>query len=300
VVLTAPLPADGVGALAAYDVEVGPPTPDADALVCLLTDRIGPDVLRGQRLKVVATVAVGVDNVDVAAATAAGNVVTNTPGLLDETTADLAFLLILAASRRASQAEAALRRGTWDGWRLDGFLGDDVHGARLALLGFGRTGRAVARRARGFDMVVRHCTRHDTGEPGWTDDLDGLLRWADVVSVHTPLTAATHHLLDARRLALLRPTAVVVNTARGPVVDADALAAALEGGRLGGAGLDVYADEPRVDPRLLAAPNLVLLPHIGSATAATRLAMVRHACENVDAVLRGERPASPVNPEVLA
>lgn len=268
--------------------------------MCLLTDRVGADVLRPGRLRVVATVAVGFDNIDVTAATAAGIVVTNTPGLLDETTADLAFLLILAASRRSTDAESALRGGRWDGWRLDGFLGTDVHGARLALVGYGRTGRAVARRARGFDMHVRHCTRHDTRDPGWTADLDALLGWADIVSLHVPLTEETHHLLDARRLALLRPTAVVVNTARGPVVDTEALAGALERGEIAGAGLDVYDDEPHVSPRLLEAPHLVLLPHIGSATAATRLAMVRHACANVDAVLQGRPPLSPVNPQVLA
>ena len=297
--LTSPLPDDGLAALAGFDVVRGSASRDADAIVCLLTDRIGAEVFGGTRLRVVSNVAVGYDNIDVAAATRAGVLVTNTPGLLDETTADVAFLLILAASRRSSSAEASLRGGGWDGWRLDGYLGVDVHGARLGLVGYGRIGRAVARRADGFGMTVRHCTRHDTGDPGWTDDLDGLLGWADIVSLHTPLTEQTRHLVDARRLALMQSTAVLVNTARGPVVDGDALADALERGALFAAGLDVYEDEPRVPARLLAAPNVVLLPHIGSATRATRLAMVRHACENAAAVLRGERPASPVNPEVL-
>jgi glyoxylate reductase len=298
--LTSPLPEAGLTALQGFEVTVGPPTADTEAIVCLLTDRIGSEVLhRGSPLRVVSTVSVGYDNVDVAAATAAGVLVTNTPGVLDEATADLAFALVLAACRRLSDAEAALRRGEWDGWRLDGFLGVDPHGAVLGLVGYGRIGRAVARRAAGFGMDVRHHTRHNTGVPGWTGDLDGMLRACDVVSVHVPLTPGTTHLIDARRLALLRPTAVLVNTARGQVVDADALADALEGGRLFAAGLDVYAEEPRVSARLISAPHLTLLPHIGSATEQTRLAMIRYACADAAAVLRGQPPKSPINPEVL-
>jgi glyoxylate reductase len=266
---------------------------DVDAVVCLLTDRIDADVLaagaRG-RLKVVANVAVGYDNVDVASATAHGIAVTNTPGVLDETTADLAFLLILAAARLASDGERDLRAGVWDGWEITEYLGVDVHGATLGIVGFGRIGRAVARRAAGFGMNVAHHTRHDTGIPGWTADLDGMLATADVVSLHTPLTDATRHLVDARRLALMKPTAVLVNTARGPVVDEAALAEALHAGRLFAAGIDVYEREPEVHPRLLTAPRTVLLPHLGSASVATRVRMAHLACAGAIAVLAGDTP----------
>ena len=227
------------------------------------------------RLAAIANVAVGYDNIDVAAAASHGVVVTNTPGLLDETTADTAFALILAACRRTTDAEASVARRAWTGWALDGFLGVDVHGAELGLVGYGRIARAVARRARGFGMRVRHHARRPTGEDGYVASLDELLATADVVSLHVPLTPETHHLIDARRLALMKPTAVLVNTARGPVVDEVALADALESGRLFAAGLDVYDGEPTVHPRLLAAPHLTLFPHIGSATRATRVAMVR-------------------------
>jgi len=271
---------------------------DVDAVVCLLTDRVDDAVLAAgaPRLRVVANVAVGYDNVDVAAAAARGVAVCNTPGVLDETTADLAFLLALAASRLASTAEADLRSGRWAGWGINQYLGRDVHGATLGLVGFGRIGRAVARRAAGFGMQVLHHTRHDTGLPGWQADLDRMLGECDIVSLHVPLTAETTHLVDARRLALMRPTAVLVNTARGPVVDEEALAIALEDGRLFAAGLDVYEREPQVHPRLLAAPRTVLLPHVGSASQATRTRMARLACEGALAVLAGETPPNLVIP----
>jgi len=270
-----------------------------DAVVCLLTDRIDADVLdagAADRLKVVANVAVGYDNVDVRAAAARGIAVTNTPGVLDETTADLAFLLILGAARLAADAERDLRTGVWDGWEITEYLGVDVHGATLGIVGFGRIGRAVARRATGFGMQVVHHTRHDTGMPGWTGDLDGLLGAVDVVSLHTPLTDETHHLIDARRLALMKPTAVLVNTARGPVVDEAALADALHEGRLFAAGIDVYEREPEVHPRLLSAPRTMLLPHLGSASVATRTRMARLACEGAIAVLAGRTPPNLVHP----
>ena len=204
-----------------------------DAIVCLLTDRIDAAVLEAGagRLRVVANVAVGYDNIDVAAADRAGIAVCNTPGVLDETTADAAFLLILAASRLASEAEADLRAGRWPGWGINQYLGRDVHGAVLGVVGFGRIGQAVARRASGFGMEVLHHTRHDTGVPGWTADLDGLLAASDVVSLHVPLSDATRHLIDARRLALMKAGAVLVNTARGPVVDEEALADRARAGR---------------------------------------------------------------------
>jgi glyoxylate reductase len=272
---------------------------DADGIVCLLTDRIDAAVLAAGagRLRVVANVAVGFDNIDLGAAARAGVAVCNTPGVLDETVADLAFLLILAASRLASDAEVDLRDGAWPGLGILQYLGRDVHGATLGLVGYGRIARAVARRASGFGMQLLHHARHDTGNPGYVGDLDRLLAESDVVSLHVPLTPDTHHLLDARRLALLRPTAVLVNTARGPVVDEEALAVALERGALFAAGLDVYEREPQVHPRLLAAPRTVLLPHIGSASQATRTQMARLACEGVVAVLAGERPRNLVSAE---
>lgn len=273
----------------------------ADGLVCLLTDRVDAAALaRGRgRLRVVGNVAVGYDNIDVGAATAAGVAVCNTPGVLDETTADLAFALLLAASRLLSEAEADLRAGRWPGWDIGQYLGQDVHGATLGLVGYGRIGQAVARRAGGFGMSVLHHTRHDTGVSGWVESLDDLLPRCDFVSLHVPLTDATRHLIDARRLALFRPTAVLVNTARGPVVDEDALADALAAGRLFAAGLDVFEREPVVSPRLLAAPRTVLLPHIGSASRATRVRMGQVAAESVLAVLEGGRPHTVVNPQVF-
>ncbi len=263
-----------------------------EAIVCVLTDRIDASVLRAgkDRLRVVADVAVGYDNIDVASATELGIAVCNTPGVLDETTADLALALILAAARRTSDAEHDLRTGRWTGFRVDGFLGVDVHGATLGIVGYGRIGRAVARRASGFDMNVLHHTRHDTGVAGWTPDLDDLLRESDIVTLHVPLTDTSTHLIDARRLALMGPNAVLVNTARGPVVDEEALAVALEAGTIFAAGIDVFEREPAVHPRLLAAPHAVLLPHIGSATEQTRRRMAQLACEGVVAVLAGDSP----------
>lgn len=271
---------------------------DVDAVVCLLTDKIDQAVIAAgaPRLKVVANVAVGYDNLDVGAATAAGVAVCNTPGVLDETTADLAFLLILSASRLAATAEADLREGRWHGWGINQYLGRDVHGATLGLVGYGRIGKAVARRATGFGMQVLHNTRGHTGAPGWVGDLDRLLAESDIVSLHVPLGPETRHLIDARRLALMKPTAVLVNTARGPVVDEEALAMALERGDIFAAGIDVFEREPEVHPRLLAAPRTVLLPHIGSASQATRARMAQMACDGVVAVLAGDRPSNLVTP----
>ena len=269
---------------------------DVDAIVCLLTDRIDAEILRAgaPRLRVVANVAVGYDNVDVAAAAELGVTVCNTPGVLDETTADTAFLLILAASRLASEAEADLRAGRWPGWGINQYLGRDVHGATLGIVGYGRIGQAVARRAAGFGMQVLHHARNDVGDPGYVADLDTLLTESDVVSLHVPLTGETRHLIGARELALMRRGAVLVNTARGPVVDEEALAIALERGVIFAAGVDVYEREPTVHPRLLAAPRTVLLPHIGSASLATRTRMARVAANAVRLVFAGERPPNAV------
>ena len=268
-------------------------TVDVDAIVCLLTDRIDREVLTAAAsngLRVVANVAVGYDNIDVPAATELGIAVCNTPGVLDETTADLAFLLILAASRLAHTAEADLREGRWKGWGVQQYIGQDVHGATLGLVGYGRIGQAVARRATGFGMTVLHHTRTDTGTPGWVGDLGALLHESDIVSLHVPLNDATRHLIGAPELARMKRTAVLVNTARGPVVDEEALAGALEDGTIFAAGIDVFEREPEVHLRLLAAPRTVLLPHIGSASVATRTRMAQVAGEGVVAVLAGERP----------
>jgi glyoxylate reductase len=270
-----------------------------DGVVSVITERFDADVFTAGkgRLRVVANVAVGFDNIDVDAASAAGVVVCNTPGILDDTTADVAFLLILAASRRASEAEAVLRQGRWTGFHMEEFLGRDVYGATLGLVGYGRIARAVARRAQGFAMEVIHHTRTPTGEPGWTGELHDLLGRADIVSLHVPLHAGTRHLIGRAELAAMKPAAVLVNTARGPVVDEEALAEALEQGVIGAAGIDVFEREPAVHPRLLAAPGTVLLPHIGSATVATRTAMSRLASASVRAVLAGGSPPNALNPE---
>jgi glyoxylate reductase len=311
VLVTRRLPEGGLEPLAAHET-VGPKPDDApfshdelcgharevDAIVALLTDRIDADVLTagaaGGRLRVVANVAVGYDNVDVEAAARHGIVVCNTPGVLDETTADLAFLLILAASRLAHDAEDDLRSRRWTGWSITQYLGRDVHGATLGIVGYGRIGRAVARRATGFGMRVLHHARRDTGEPRYVADLDDLLPTADIVTLHTPGGPDTHHLIDARRLALMQPTAVLVNTARGTVVDEAALAAALHDGRLFAAGLDVYEREPAIDPALLVAPRTVLLPHIGSASQATRTRMATMATTAAATVLAGGIPTNVV------
>ncbi len=269
---------------------------EVDAVVCLLTDRIDDAVLAagGDRLRVVANVAVGYDNIDVASATDRGIVVCNTPGVLDETTADTAFLLMLAAARLASEAESDLRTGRWPGWGINQYLGRDVHGATLGLVGYGRIGRAVARRGTGFGMSVLHHTRHDTGEAGWVGDLHRLLGEADIVSLHVPLTDATRGLIGAAELTAMQPHSVLVNTARGPVVDEAALAAALTEERIFAAGLDVFEREPEVHPALLAAPRTVLLPHVGSASIATRTRMARLACDGVVEVLAGGTPVNVV------
>jgi glyoxylate reductase len=232
----------------------------------------------------------------VRAAARLGVAVTNTPGVLDESTADIAFALALMASRTLSDAEATLRAGRWSGWDINGFLGRDVHGAVLGVVGWGRIGRAVGRRASGFDMRVLHHARHATGVEGFVADLDELLAASDIVSLHVPLSIETRHLIDARRLAVMKPTAVLVNTARGAVVDEAALADALHDGTIFAAGLDVFEDEPAIHPRLLDAPRAVLLPHVGSASVATRTAMGRLAAAGVVEVLAGRRPANVVTP----
>jgi glyoxylate reductase len=303
VLLTRPVPEGGTDPLLAAGHEIvrteGPAADlsalvaDVDGVLCMLTDRIDEPILRAgaaARLRVVSVAAVGYDNVDVAEAAALGIVVCNTPGVLDETTADLAFLLILSAGRLASDAERDLRAGRWQGWGITDHLGRDVHGTCLGLVGYGRIARAVARRAEGFGMEVLHHTRTDTGVRGYVASLPELLARSDTVSLHVPLTPSTRHLIGAAELALMKPTAVLVNTARGAVVDEAALARALEKGDLFAAGLDVYSEEPAIDPDVLAAPRTVLLPHIGSASTQTRTAMARMASQAICDVLAGRSP----------
>jgi glyoxylate reductase len=271
--------------------------PEFDGIVSHLTDRVDAAVLgagKGGMLRVVANAAVGYDNIDVGRANELGITVCNTPGVLDDTTADLAFLLILAATRQSTEAERDLREGRWKGWGFGDHLARDVHGMTLGLVGFGRIGRAVAQRAVGFDMDVIHTTRHDTGLHGYVPTLSELLERSDIVSLHVPLTESTRHLIGAAELAVMKPTAVLVNTARGPVIDEDALVDALEAGRLYAAGLDVFEGEPSVNPRLLSAPRITLLPHIGSATIGTRTRMARLACQGVADVLAGRTPPNAV------
>jgi glyoxylate reductase len=272
-----------------------------DGLVALLTDRVDASLLaRAPRLRVVGNVAVGVDNVDLDACRARGVVVTNTPDVLTEATADLTFALLLGAARRVGEGDRTVRAGAFGGWTPTYMLGKRVHGATLGVLGLGRIGRAVARRARGFSMNVLYTQRSPAPRAVEEElgarfvDLAGLLAQSDFVSVHCPLSPQTRHLLDRERLASMRRGAVLVNTARGPIVDEAALADALASGHLAAAGLDVFEDEPRVHAGLVAAPSALMTPHIGSADGQTREAMARLAAENVDLVLSGARPKTPV------
>ncbi|HXR28063.1 MAG TPA: NAD(P)-dependent oxidoreductase [Solirubrobacteraceae bacterium] len=285
---TPPLPGC-LAPLRGHELVEGPPGSDADAqaLICDPTQAVDADAQRRMaQLGVIGVAGAGSDAVDHEAARARGIAVLTAGEGLVETTADLAFGLIVAACRLMGDGERALRAGAWSGWSfVEERFGRDVHGATLGLVGYGAIGRAVARRAAGFAMQVRHHTRRPTGEPGWVADLDELLAGSDIVSVHVPLTDSTRRLIDARRIALLGPTSVLVNTARGAVIDEDALARALQEGRLFAAGLDVYEGEPAVSPRLLAAPRLVLMPHIGSATLAARRAMLLGIAGKVAGVL---------------
>jgi glyoxylate reductase len=284
---------DGFGDAVCSSAQLAALAPDFDAIVCLLTDPIDEQVLRSGasgRLKAVGNVAVGYNNIDMAAAKSLGIGVCNTPGVLDETTADLAFLLVLAASRLAAEAGVDLRAGRWHGWGINQYLGRDVHGSLLGLVGFGRIAQAVSRRAAGFGMTVLHHSRRPTGLEGNISDLDELMELSDIVSLHVPLTHQTRHMIGAAQLALLGPQGVLVNTSRGPVVDEAALAAALHDGTIFAAGLDVYEEEPTIHPDLLTAPRAVLLPHIGSASRGTRTRMARLACEGVCQILAGREP----------
>ena len=277
-----------------------------DGLVCQLTDRIDADLMdAAPGVRVVSNIAVGFDNIDVRAATERGIICTNTPGVLTDTTADLAFALILAAGRRLGEAERYVRAGRYKQWRVDLLTGWDIWGSTLGVFGMGRIGQAVARRGRGFRMRVlyydpfRHSpeVEHELGVE--YAPKNELLARADFVTMHCALTPETHHLIGAAELEAMKSTAVLVNTSRGPVVDEAALADALAAGTIAAAGLDVFENEPAVHPKLLELENVLVVPHIASASVRTRTRMCTQAAENMLAGLDGRRPPNIVNPEVL-
>ncbi len=317
VFVTCPLPGDAIERVKSVcEVVVGEPgegvrsesfakrADSFDAILALLTDDINASFLeRASRVRLVANMAVGVDNVDVRACRARGVAVSNTPGVLTEATADLAFALMLAAARRVVEGDGVVRRGDFPGWTPTTLLGAPVHGSVLGIIGLGRIGQAVARRARGFGMRVCYT------QPGRLDEkleralgatfmsVDDLFRSCDFVSIHCPLTSETRHVASRERLASMKPGSVLVNTSRGACVDEVALAEALEHGPLAAAGLDVFEHEPQVDARLRARTNAVLTPHIGSADRRTRAAMAALAADNVIAFARGEPLLTPVATE---
>jgi len=284
--------------------------PGHDYIYSLLTDNIDARFLEAcaastPSLKMVANMAVGFNNIDVETATRLRIAVSNTPGVLSDTTADLAFALLMATARRIPEAERFLRAGKYKGWGPLLFCGADVHGSTLGLIGAGRIGKLVARRSSGFDMKVLYydvyrmqpeeeATYHMTYMP-----MEDVLGQSDFISVHTPYMPSTHHLISERELKMMKPTAILINTARGPIVDEKALARALQSKTIAAAGLDVFENEPAVEPELLSMENVVLLPHIASASLKTRTLMATMASDNIVAHYKGERPPNIVNPEVL-
>ena len=284
--------------------------PGHDYIYSLLTDNIDARFLEAcaastPSLKMVANMAVGFNNIDVETATRLRIAVSNTPGVLSDTTADLAFALLMATARRIPEAERFLRVGKYKGWGPLLFCGADVHGSTLGLIGAGRIGKLVARRSSGFDMKVLYydvyrmqpeeeATYHMTYMP-----MEDVLGQSDFISVHTPYMPSTHHLISERELKMMKPTAILINTARGPIVDEKALARALQSKTIAAAGLDVFENEPAVEPELLSMENVVLLPHIASASLKTRTLMATMASDNIVAHYKGERPPNIVNPEVL-
>jgi glyoxylate reductase len=311
------LPEPGTELLTAAGIDVDQHQPDVPpareellehaagkaALLAMLTERVDAELLdAAPELRIVANLAVGYDNVDVEAATQRGIVVTNTPDVLTDATADLAWALILAAARRLGEGDRLVRAGDWEGWSPTQLIGQSVWGRTIGIVGMGKIGTAVARRARGFDMRVLYLSRSpkpevDDALRAQRVDLGTLLRDSDVLSIHAPLTPDTRHLIDAGALDQMRSSALLVNTARGPVVDEAALVDALRSRSIAAAGLDVFEREPALAAGL-ALDNVVLAPHVGSATVDARSSMVRLCCENIVAVLSGEHPLTPVNPDV--
>jgi glyoxylate reductase len=317
VLITRPIPEAGVEALraAGIAVEVLPhdrpasaqellaASEQADGVLSMLTDKIDANFIAARpRLKAIANYAVGFNNIDVAACTARKIGVTNTPDVLTNATAEIAWTLLMAAARRAGEAERALRAGRWDGWGPLQYLGVDVVGRTLGIVGAGRIGARFAQMAAGFEMrLLYHNRRPSAAMEALGARLvafEELLRESEFVSLHVPLTPETRHRLDAKALSLMKRTAVLVNTARGAVIDEAALVEALREKRIFAAGLDVYEEEPKLHPGLYALENAVILPHIGSATVRTRDTMARLAAENLVEMLKGQRPATPVNPEL--
>ena len=276
---------------------------DCDVLVPTVTDQVDAALIEGAgpRLKLIANFGAGVNHLDLRAARRRGIVVTNTPGVLTEDTADMAMALIVSVPRRLAEGEKLVRSGGWAGWSPGGMLGHRIGGKTLGIVGMGRIGQAVARRARAFGLSVRYHNRHrlpavverELGAE-WRADLDAMLAEVDIVTVHAPRNADSENLLDARRLSLLRPHAYLINTSRGGIVDEEALVAALEAGRLAGAGLDVWRHEPEIDPRLLALPNVVMTPHMGSATYEGRIATGDKVVTNIRMWADGHRPPDQV------
>jgi glyoxylate reductase len=313
VLVTREIPEAGLRPLEAFDVTVLselPPERDdlleaargTAGVLSTLTEQMDAEFMdaAGDDLKVIANMAVGYDNVDLEAANECGVVVTNTPGVLSQTTADTAFMLLLAAARRLGEGERIVRAGEWEAWGPKMLLGPDVWGKKLGILGFGEIGQALARRAKGFGMELIYWNRSRKEEAekeleARYLELGELLETCDFLSIHAPLTEETTHLIGAPELEKMKTEAVLVNTSRGPLVDESALADALEEGRIFAAGLDVYEEEPKVHPKLLELENVVLAPHIGSASFETRDRMAVTAGEDLRAVLRGEQPKNPVN-----
>jgi glyoxylate reductase len=284
------------------ELELAAEIPGVDALICLVDDRVTAGVIQAaDRLKVIASYAVGVDQIDRAAAAARGIAVTHTPNVLTDATADLTIALLLALARRIVEGDRLVRAGGFAGWAPDLLLGRDLKGKVFGVVGPGRIGKAVARRARAFGMTVIAAGRSPRDEADPDDPprvaFDELLRRADVVSIHVPLTDQTHHLFDAATLAKMKPGSLLLNTARGAIVDEVALTRALDTGPVAGAGLDVYENEPGITPALLDDDRVVLMPHAGSATVETRREMARMVVEDVRRVLAGERPLRPAPPE---
>lgn len=278
---------------------------DCDVLVPTVTDRIDADLIAaaGPNLRLIASFGAGTDHIDTAATATRGIIVTNTPGVFTDDTADIAMALIIGLPRRMREGIALVRRGEWSGWTPTALLGVKLAGKVLGIVGMGRIGQAVAYRARAFGLQIAYHNRKRLPEAvermlgaRYVPDVDGLLGEADVLTLHCPATAETRGMIDARRLALMKPTSCLINTARGELVDHEALIAALEGGRLGGAGLDVYPAAPHVDPRLLALPSVMTLPHIGSATREGRAESGHRVIANIRAWADGHRPPDQVLP----